>query len=33
MKYSVIDFETGNPARHSACQVGIVTVSNGVIVD
>ncbi len=33
MRFSVIDFETGTPQRHTACQVGIITVSNGVIVD
>lgn len=33
MKFCAVDFETGNPSRFSMCQVGIVTVSNGVIVD
>lgn len=33
MKYVVIDFETGNPNRASACAIGIVTVENGIIID
>lgn len=33
MEYVTIDFETGNPKRHSMCEVGIVTVKDGIIVD
>lgn len=33
MKYVAVDFETGNPKRYSMCEVGIVTVKDGIIVD
>ncbi len=33
MRYAVIDFETANSNRHSACQVGVVISENGVIVE
>jgi len=33
MNFVAIDFETATSHRHSACAVGIVTVSNGIIVD
>jgi DNA polymerase-3 subunit epsilon len=33
MEYVVIDFETGQGNRASACAIGIVTVNNGIIVD
>ncbi len=33
MKYTVIDFETANSKRSSACALGIVVVENGQIID
>lgn len=31
--FTAIDFETANPQRNSACQLGLVVVENGTIVD
>lgn len=33
MNFTAIDFETANQNRHSICQIGIVVVENGIIVE
>ncbi len=33
MEFAAIDFETANASRDSACSIGIVTISNGKIID
>lgn len=33
MNFTAIDFETANTDRHSICQIGIVVVENGIIVE
>lgn len=33
MEYVALDFETGNPSRFSMCEIGLVHVKDGIIVD